>query len=70
MPQTLNLVIHSAKADMLSAVNQIMQKYKLPAFLMDGIVCSALADVRQLETTELYREISTQQSETENESHE
>ena len=46
---TLFYSINSAKASLISAVTQIMEKTKLPSCIMDGVISDVLADIRKQE---------------------
>lgn len=51
--QSLNCILQSAKTEMIKATNNVMQQYKLPPCLMDGILSSLLADIRSQAATEI-----------------
>lgn len=49
----LSAMIQSARGYMNDAVNQIMDKTSLPAYLMDGVISEVLADIRKREICEM-----------------
>lgn len=51
----LSVAILSAKKEIFQSVNEIVQKYCLPASLADGILSSLLAQIRELENAEILR---------------
>lgn len=51
--QSLNCILQSAKTEMIKATNNVMQQYKLPPCLMDGILSSLLADIRSQAAAEI-----------------
>ena len=48
----LSVSVQAARSYLKDAVAQIMDKTKLPPYLMDGIVCEVLADLRHRELCE------------------
>lgn len=48
----LSVSVQAARNYLKDAVAQIMDKTKLPAYLMDGVVCEVLADLRCRELCE------------------
>ncbi len=49
----LTLTLQEAKFHMIGATNEIMQKYGIPAVLMEGILSGVLSDVRAQVTADV-----------------
>lgn len=60
----LSIVIMSAKNEIFLTVNEIIQKYRLPASLADGIISSLLSQIRELENAEILRAATESKRET------
>lgn len=56
MDQPLNILLQNAKMDMIKATNTVMQQRGLPPGIMDGIICSLLADIRSQTASEIVKE--------------
>lgn len=56
MDQQLNVTLQNAKMDMIKATNTVMQQRGLPPCIMDGIICSLLADIRSQTASEIVKE--------------
>lgn len=75
MTDEVNLfhAINSAKASLMSAITQIMEKSQLPSCVMDTVICDALSDIRKQEIfdmaaiSRMEKEISKKVDETKNE---
>lgn len=63
----LNIAIEEARLELTAAINTIQGKYGLPACLLEGLLASALADVRNASKTELSLAYQRQQQEREKE---
>ena len=51
------VMLEDAKSKMTESVNRVIQETGLPAYLIDGILSSILADVRNQKNTELLVEM-------------
>lgn len=49
----LSVLMENTKGKMTAAVNQIVNKAKLPAYLIEGILLGILSDVRNQKNLEL-----------------
>lgn len=49
----LSIMLENAKGMMNEAFNEVLQQTHLPAFLMEGIVCDLLAEIRKQKNLEL-----------------
>lgn len=49
----LSVAIENAKAMVIDAFNQVQEKTKLPAYLMEGIVLDLLSQIRNQKNVEL-----------------
>ena len=55
--KSLALMIEDAKREMTNSFNQIIQRAGLPAYLIEGILCGILSDVRNQKNIELMEEM-------------
>lgn len=50
----LNDLINTARFRLKSVVADIVNETNMPAYLLDGIICELLSDIRKQEIEELY----------------
>lgn len=50
----LNDLINTARFHLKSVVADIVNETNMPAYLLDGIICELLSDIRKQEIEELY----------------
>lgn len=62
--QSLNCILQQAKAEMIKATNKVMQQYQLPSCLMDGVLCTLLADIRSQTAVEIVIDVSSPKEKT------
>ena len=65
---SLLMIVEDVRVRVNSAINQIIAETNIPAYLMEGVLQGALADVRAIKNSELYAEIRVEQSEPETQS--
>ena len=46
MELPISLKIENAKGKLLSSLNDVSAEYKLPAFILEGVIADILSDVR------------------------
>lgn len=71
MAQHLNLCteIEETRCEIVTAINSINARRGLPAYLLDGILSSILAEVRNQKTAEMIIAINHEENEEEGEEH-
>jgi len=71
MKQKLNLCteIEDTRCEIVTAINGINARRGLPAYLLDGILSSILAEVRNQKSAEVIIAISREENEEEGEEH-
>lgn len=53
----LTLVIQTARAEIIKATGSVMQKYNIPASVMDGILSGVQSDIRAQIPLEIIRDL-------------
>ena len=48
----LDRLIQNARIESRAAINEIMNRNGIPPYLMDGVLCEILADIRKIELDE------------------
>ena len=71
MAQQLNLCteIEETRCEIVTAINSINARRGLPAYLLDGILSSVLAEVRNQKSAEMVIAINREENEEEGEEH-
>lgn len=71
MAQQLNLCteIEETRCEIVTAINSINARRGLPAYLLDGILSSILAEVRNQKSAEMIIAINREENEEEGEEH-
>lgn len=71
MAQQLNLCteIEETRCEIVTAINSINARRGLPAYLLDGILSSILAEVRNQKSAEMIIAINHEENEEEGEEH-
>ena len=71
MAQQLNLCteIEETRCEIVTAINSINARRGLPAYLLDGILSSILAEVRNQKSAEMVIAINREENEEEGEEH-
>lgn len=59
MEQPISLKIENTKGKILNAVNMASIEYELPAFIMEGIISSVLAEIRSQAKIEMLNDFNT-----------
>lgn len=59
----LSVIMEEAKKGYVKAIQEVNEKFKLPAFLAEPILSGILADVRQQKNLELANDYASMQSE-------
>ena len=54
----LSLVMESARKALIESLNKVLSETNLPAYLVEGIMCEMLAEVRKQKNIELIADIS------------
>jgi hypothetical protein len=65
--QPLSVMLENAKGMTYQAFNQVQEKTKLPAYLMEGIIMEILADIRNQKNLELVSDFNRMQESQEQE---
>lgn len=58
----LSIIMESAKSSIKASVNSVLNDTKLPAYLVEGMICEILAEVRNQKNIELLADINTMNS--------
>ena len=58
MDLPISLKIENAKGKLLSALNDTSIEYKLPAFILEGVISDILSDVRSQAKIELLNDVN------------
>lgn len=58
MNTPLSVIIEKTRLEMRTAVNQVIQKSNLPAYLLEGIILDILADIRSQHISEIVQDCS------------
>ena len=58
MDLPISLKIENAKGKLLSALNDASIEYKLPAFILEGVISDILSDVRSQAKIELLNDVN------------
>ncbi len=58
----LSVIMESAKNSLKASVNSVLNDTKLPAYLVEGMICEILAEVRNQKNIELLADINTMNS--------
>ena len=58
MDLPISLKIENAKGKLLSALNDASVEYKLPAFILEGVISDILSDVRSQAKIELLNDVN------------
>ena len=58
MDLLISLKIENAKGKLLSALNDTSIEYKLPAFILEGVISDILSDVRSQAKIELLNDVN------------
>lgn len=67
MEQPISLKIENTKGKILNAVNMASVEYNLPAFIMEGIISSVLAEIRSQAKIEMLNDFNAMIEESEKE---
>lgn len=65
MEQPISLKIENTKGKILNAVNMASVEYNLPAFIMEGIISSVLAEIRSQAKIEMLNDFNAMIEESE-----
>lgn len=63
MQTKFSLILQSARTELISAVNQIVSKYGLPASLLEGVMSSVLVEVKSQVISEIVAETANTEQE-------
>lgn len=63
----LSVAMENARGKLTQAVNQIIGESNLPAYLMEGILCEIISEIRNQKTLELLSDINSMKTETDEE---
>lgn len=58
MELPISLKIENAKGKILSMLNDVSLEYKLPAFILEGVIADVLSDVRSQAKIELLNDVN------------
>ena len=58
MELPISLKIENAKGQLMSTLNDVSVEYKLPAFILEGLIADILSDVRAQAKIELLNDVN------------
>lgn len=53
MNKPLSILLEQARMNILNATNQAIQESNLPSYLIEGVLCDILSDIRKQKAIEL-----------------
>lgn len=53
MNKPLSILLEQARMNILNATNQAIQESNLPSYLIEGVLCDVLSDIRKQKAVEL-----------------